>query len=1109
MVNSSNGPKATKPKRLSSSQLTSRSYSTQKTTYSPTIYTSSNPKTSSQPNLNLVSPFLTQNSSKNSSSYGSSSNPIKSSQPNKSLVSPFLINNQNKNIQANQQQQSTKFNLIKQRNSPILLSQYPQGTISTGRTIAGRAIPLGAGTEKNVIDRIRLEQVNARLANEQQRNKVNQIRSMNFGQEALGMGRNPTPEQTAFGQQVQNQGVRGFITSEIGDVKNPSFTFGRTQFGSDFDNNIVERRSSRGQLDTPQGQKQIQARLDGAEQQTDLLGEISARQTVLGITPFQSPNQAKGFQPDRIIKPSQPSKVSIAKPSSLPAGSLEYLFGSSVQNPAPFGTLDSVFGSQTVQKSQQQAPRGLSVFGGQTGVDPLGLSVGGGKFGDVPFVTFPTSQKPFNIIGFGKGLVAGGQNLSSDLFDIGTLGGGVLAGPVGTVLSTVFPENPIPRVPTSVETMIDGITESALATEPAEQGAFKGLPAFGQSQKGGEIFNQSLVQAQIQREQDPSFELGATLFGIIETVAPLPTGAKLKSAKTAVKIGQGSGFFDNIGNTFSNAFSGLFKKTPVLKPKNEKIIQDANILKSTTQTVNEPTLLQVDQGSGFGVSSVADKSRSELQKIADVALANRKNELFDLGKGNIDNARRLDSSLDGKVSKFTEGDYRFLLKDNTIIVTNKKTGQSATLPRSDVEQPLGGIINTVESPKNQALNLALYQASGKKMGALDIGNAFANTRTTGNVSPFETGKVDFTNGGEVILNRGKAIGGNALEDTKFDNLVDDIGLFGKGQLDETGILGVPTNPRSPLIMPFDVSDTRKVGSSADKIFDDSVIRTVDKTTKKKGSNNFFNVENRDPIGGGSGQSKNVLVPRKQVPVNYVKPKPFNPLVPIAIGGGIGIAGGIGAGLLSTPDNIFDTIPDINSRFDDKLDRENRIPVIPIMDQPQDIIQIPKLDQPQIQSPSIDTPFPEGQRPTQDPAFDGDYIPQMPLLQYQDSPTPAFGKYRFPFNSGGSGAGSSSPDDGDFNFFRVFAIAKQPFGRTTVPLGGYVDSDRPIKEITDVLSVKEIFRENRIKQNPLRSPSNIVDEDSILGDMFGFGSGKKGKGKKGKKNSVFNNDLFKL
>jgi hypothetical protein len=175
-----------------------------------------------------------------------------------------------------------------------------------------------------------------------------------------------------------------------------------------------------------------------------------------------------------------------------------------------------------------------------------------------------------------------------------------------------------------------------------------------------------------------------------------------------------------------------------------------------------------------------------------------------------------------------------------------------------------------------------------------------------------------------------------------------------------------------------------------------------------------------------------------------------------------------------------------------------------------LIQTPYLDQdqPQIvdQTPKLGT----RQRPVLDQIYETSFPPydpttevpiQAPFLDqvpYRGRITPV--EYLFAPNTYNlfSNTGFSIGEDlgGDNKFFRVFAAAKEPFGKTELPLGEYVDSSAPIFEIRDRLSGKQIRKQNRIGglQNPLRAPKNIIDEDNFM-NLFGYGQPVKKKQKR--------------
>jgi len=183
-----------------------------------------------------------------------------------------------------------------------------------------------------------------------------------------------------------------------------------------------------------------------------------------------------------------------------------------------------------------------------------------------------------------------------------------------------------------------------------------------------------------------------------------------------------------------------------------------------------------------------------------------------------------------------------------------------------------------------------------------------------------------------------------------------------------------------------------------------------------------------------------------------------------------------------------------------------------------LIQTPYLDQDQSQIVDQTPKLGTRQRPFLDQIYETSFPPydpttevpiQAPFLDqvpYRGRITPQ--EYLFApstLNLFSNTAFSEISDSGaDSKYFRVYAAAKEPFGKTELPLGDYVDSSSPIFEIKDRLTGAQIRKQNRFGglQNPLRAPKNIIDEDNFL-NLFGYGQPKKSRKKK--ELSVF--DLF--
>ena len=98
--------------------------------------------------------------------------------------------------------------------------------------------------------------------------------------------------------------------------------------------------------------------------------------------------------------------------------------------------------------------------------------------------------------------------------------------------------------------------------------------------------------------------------------------------------------------------------------------------------------------------------------------------------------------------------------------------------------------------------------------------------------------------------------------------------------------------------------------------------------------------------------------------------------------------------------------------------------------------------------------PSPQTPSQRQTFDQYFVPQQGF-QYPEPGKPGepTGRQRGGFFFGGGGEASGESSSSSRKFFRVFDVAKTPFGRVERGLGLQVQSDIPIYEIQDVLGPK--------------------------------------------------------
>lgn len=976
---------------------------------------------------------------------GSASQPYKSPQPNRNLVSPFLTGNiraqPSKFIINNNIGQSSNSGLInrapERQLQQINVNAQPRNQIGFISTIeGGGSVQVFSQTEVRTVDRIRQEQRDARILNEQQKNRFNQITASNYGINALGGGKNilgGVRPFTPLGIEFRTDGAKAVVNRKFPTVENPTFTFGGT-FGEK--GNLVKQRTNN--LSEPE----IRSILD---------------QTPRGQQP--SPQQIEIFGPPREQPIFGPTRDSIPL----------------ITTPAPV-SLD-VFGGglPSGQAVQQQAPKGLSVFGGQTARDPVGKFFG--------FSGQGVSEGAENVRQFGLGAKAQAQNTASDIFDLNKITGGVLGGSFGLFASRLT-ENPIPRIPTSVETFYEGAIGSALASEPLESGALKGLPSGS-----GEIFTQSLLVSQRQQVANPAFEAGATSFGIAELL--LPVGPISKVAKGQKLLGSPA-FVSGI----SDYFSGLFKTTPEVVAGGKTKVTD----KITGYSFESEFAPKIEVGREL-FTPKTEKAKRLSEETAfrqgdDTRLIKSEKGKFSLEKLETEDVGTL-KTTSGVPKELDFGTDEF---GKAIIgpVQPKKPDIASGLPTSRIgDDILSPELKSIYKGTNVDINLKAREIKQIGQEYKNLNNPFK--RTDKGTNSIVKG-VNREEAEKIYKIRNENIAPKTIEDVRIFNKVkknkDDpfVGL---------GSTFLDTGTQAPNILGFG----KTIG------------------TKTKSGKQFLKFIDEPSRGGNLliGKGKGFPKPRNRQKTIFEEPNPKSKLNifdnspnfkrPSLKAIGLGIAGGTGIGL-----GTFGLLNQDAKIKDDQIFGDGNLGLLDDLEITvtegigQD--QLPKLDQDQILGERFDDDvfpnFPTGQ--PQDQVPEGGFIPQLGLLQFQGNPPPIPFGFNARFDPIGSGGDSGrQSDEGDFSFYRVFAVAKRPFGKTTVPLGGFVDADRPIDRISDVLSTAEIFRENRRTRNPLRAPKNIVDDDPFLDNLFGITrKKKKGKGKKkGKKKSsnIFDLDIY--
>lgn len=478
-------------------------------------------------------------------------------------VSSFLVAQQRKQIP----QPKTTPKKIPQKLSPAVVQSQQDLATRFGITTfdrSGNVTNVGAGTvpidfsprlekgpqgkvtktrspdptlEKSVVGQIRLEQRNAELANLQQQLKVNQIRNMNFGvatlQGELG------GEVPSLGKDLQKRGTTQFISETVGDVRNPSFTFGSVVFAPD--GGLATRQSTRGFLQSTEGRQKISERLPTPD---NILAEISQRQSNLGLNPFVAPTPKR--QPTLDLVRFADGKQRAVTPASANILSQRGI-ATVVATDVPKTEIKKAK-VRSISNQQVTKIASSTKTGSVTPFPFLGGGLAGSltaNFGDnrAGLFVFPPAQEPQSqnlqrppeaitpleqIDNFRRGFVAGAANLQADILNLYQLGGQAFAELVDPTPEGVRnlgrERSPLPTTSTPSRTLEEGIFDVPFAVA-------EGRPVLGdQGSLAG--FGQRATE---QFKQEPAFSLGVAVFDVGSLFVPI--GTISKAPKIAVKVG--------------------------------------------------------------------------------------------------------------------------------------------------------------------------------------------------------------------------------------------------------------------------------------------------------------------------------------------------------------------------------------------------------------------------------------------------------------------------------------------------------------------------------------------------------------------------------------------
>lgn len=1071
-----------------------------------------------------------------SSGSGSSSSPKKSSQPDKSKVSPFLTGkvSPSRFIIPNNIGQSSNSGIINAPPVRQLQLSNIQPRQASGFFVSslpdGGDVQVFSQTEVRTVDRIRQEQREARLINAKQKSRFGLITASNYGIGVLGGGKNilgETRPRTPTGIEFGKVGAKAFIDKRFPQIENPTFTFGGT-FGEQ--GNLIRQSANRSNeqqiasiLDNTQSQSQ-QTQQQPAKQislipqgkvavvrnggQIDFVkassvAVLTQRGSIIGKLSTKQFNTIQSSNEDFFFAPRSNNNIALTKTQSSSDRLNDIFSGSfgsqpqSSQITSPFVVPEESTGRRFGNAQQLQSQSGQGLFGEFGGeqipsgfISPL-----------LPLITPSITANELGRIPIGIGV--GAQNLGFFGFeaynfarDTVSIGVGGLFGSEpfrvtkdaeGNVIEESFigSKNPIPFTPTAIETLAEGAIGSIFASSPQtkeQSGRRFGEQIKLQPQQQESILDASIFTAREQFEADKGLNIGAGIFGALEIATPLPFGKLRAGGKVVKGSGAGDGLFGSITNIFKPNV-----KVNIIAPQTagQKVIEQI-------KPINLPA---TELERTIGLSDTSKK----LRFITDVR-GGEKGETLGTIKtdtGIIPDTTGLKIDKAGNLVPISEK----ALKEKQILDTfNIEAGNVPTKTIGDdlLSPELRNISKGVNVEQN-------FQSAEIKA----IRQEFKNKN-----NPFGRGDKD----SKVIkgINNEEALKilkdrkGSGQASSNFVSFIDNQNVF----------IGANEGRIADLAKKLGITK-----SEARKILDKQKSRTSVEDTGAIGGDllqfkgtqkQIFKDFPDDPFGvkltgiggkgrkGGSKQKTIFDEPNPKNKLNIFDKTPSKKPKLLGIGIATGVASGIGLGLFGTFDQGLDS--------GQKQSSDSRLGLIDDLSfsisEGTVQSQTSKLNQDQILGQQFQNDF--GRFPSPNPqrqAVAGQPIPKLGLLQFQGNPAPLPFNFQARFDPFGSGGGGgSSEDKGDFSFFRVFAISKEPFGRTTIPLGGFVDSDRPINKIGDVLSVGEIFRENRRTRNPLRSPKNIVDEDPLINDLFGIEpKKKKGKGKKKKKS----NDIFDL
>lgn len=897
--------------------------------------------------------------------------------------------------------------------------------------------------ELPLIDRILQEQRLAEQANKAQKQRVDLIRSLNFGQAALGYGEGGGGKLTPTGQAILDAGgVKNYIDNIIPPVPNPTFTFG-SSFASPTDNKIVQKNAG-ATLKTAQGRAEI----------ADILQTTAPKKSAPSVGNSFSIDLSESLGVSPQTRPTVTQTTNVLDPINL-----DFTLGGTIEN-----QISRIATGQT-RGQQRYGSTAKTSSTAQVFPDPLGLvqTANAEPSGE---------SQPFIIPTF-TGSVSERVPESA----LGKITTGFMLGSVGALESNLEAVELADLATGQDNFQVDRNRNLAGPTwVDATYGLLFGVPITA---VGGLVTGQTPEQIQtgvgtIIDDNISEYERG---FGLIleDPAFQIPTVIGAGTTEIALTVG-------TLGSTA--ALKGTVKGATTTLAKSPSIIGDAfkglfsfNFLSKTADEV--PTMINP---AGRSVPQFVPPAGTTKQV-----------------------------SIKGAKVKADA---------NTQGVPEPKEGIFGREPTPNDPNPIGPLTKAEFDAQTEALKF-LKQSQGLpnkpivgEQSAAEIANLGSESDQINKIMRLYSFKQNplnpFNKKGEpnIGISKDEATEIFKLKDTDPDRFFDLTGISPKPPKPDGGASGANIFDNITGKQKSSMDDTASIGfdllgdsksnkgrSGSTQVLDDSgndfikfVDDTADTPPPKKGSGKTSKTETENPKKKGSknpeegGNNKSGLG---------------------TFGGLGGLA--VGAGLFSefiikeAPKQLDITFEAYGELEDNKQKDDKKTGVLPILDLQTD--QSQKQDEEQVTGQI----FIYG-APNAEPLIPDVTVGQVPLLDYTEegNPTFLFPPNRFRSDSGGGGS-SGSTNESDQQFFRLFSVADEPFGKTTLPLGEFVDAPVPIQKETDVLSTGEIFAINRMTRNPLRAPRSIANE--TFENLF-FGNEKPKKGRK-KRNSIFDNDLFSL